>query len=186
MIELPSKELIIKTHGLKYGKSEFYNLSQNEYDKSLSQSYLGTPVFSNLIIEGGSYESGGRTISYEGIVIDTVLFEISQVKNIVKTSIEGRDGTVKEYISDGDYDVKIKGALVSKSNQYPKQEMDVLVQILKAKTALNVTSDFLRIFSIHSLVIESYAVPQSEGFLNTQGFELSCISDAPVELKLNR
>ena len=37
--------------------------------------------------------------------------EISNTRNIVKTDIQGRDGSVKEFINNGDYQISIKGIL---------------------------------------------------------------------------
>ena len=39
------------------------------------------------------------------------VIEISNTRNIVKTEIQGRDGTVKEFINNGDYQISIKGIL---------------------------------------------------------------------------
>ena len=41
--------------------------------------------------------------------IEGAIIEINQRRNIIKTSISGQDGTVKEFINNGDYDVKIMG-----------------------------------------------------------------------------
>jgi hypothetical protein len=180
-------DLIIKSQGLKYIKPQFYNLQELEQDTPRVQaSMLGTPIFSNLIIEDGSYQEDGKTTptTFKGITIDTVLFDISQTKNIVKTPIQGRNGTVKEYISDGDYDINIRGILVSKENTYPEEEVNTLITICKVPAALKVASEFMQLFSIHSLVIESYDFYQIEGNRNMQGFNLRCLSDEPVELKI--
>ena len=76
-------------------------------------SYLGTPVFSNLDFIGGSYKNlQGEQIEYEDLRIDTVLFDVSQQKNVVTTEIQGRNGTIKEYISDGDFAINISGLIV--------------------------------------------------------------------------
>ena len=38
------------------------------------------------------------------------------------------------------------------------------------------------IFSIDTIVVESFNFPQQEGFQNTQLFEFSAVSDNPIEL----
>lgn len=136
-------------------------------------SYLGTPVFSDLILKADDQSTG--------LQIDTVLFDVSMSKNIVKTSIPGRNGTVKEYVNDGDYSISIRGILVS-SVEYPIDEVNELTVLLKEKKALIAISPFLQLFGIYEIVVESYRIPQIEGFQNMQPFELECVSDVPIEL----
>ena len=74
---------------------------------------LGTPVFSNIVFEPGSFIplDGGDPISYQGIDLDTVLITVSQGKNIITTNIQGKSGTVKEYVSDSDFIINVQGVL---------------------------------------------------------------------------
>lgn len=137
-------------------------------------SYLGTPVI------------GAVTLKYEAfdleLQLQTILSEVSMTKNIVKTALQGVDGTVKEYISDGDYEITIKGALVAEGNFYPEDETKLLHQLCLVKDALVVEADFFQFFDIYNLVIESYSFPEEEGIVNMQFFELQCVSDKPIEL----
>ena len=151
---------------------------------------FGTPVFSNLEIKPFSYDTlDGENIQIaNGIIIDTVLFTVTQTKNIVKTPIQGRNGTVKEYVSDGDYLIEISGAIVSPDRTYPQTEVNELIQILKAPLAIpadSLISEFLNWFDIHSIVVESYDIPQTEGTRNQQEFRISAVSDIPVELEID-
>lgn len=131
-------------------------------------SYLGTPVFCDIAIEREGKED---------LILDTVLIDVSMRKNIVTTPIQGRNGTVKEYISDGDYEVKIRGAVTSADFAYPRVFVRDLHEILKQSELLNVVSDFLLLYDIKELVVTDYSFPQREGFQNMQLFEISCISD---------
>ena len=148
-------------------------LSSSPSDQSIF-SYLGTLVFSDMLIkqEDGQY-----------MHLDTVLFEVSQRKNIVTTTVAGRSGTIKEYISDGDFDIKIRGSLSSKfTNSYPIEDVRKLKQILKIPQALEVACDFLQLFDIYNIVVTGYSIPQVEGYQNLQFFDIDAISDTPVEL----
>lgn len=137
-------------------------------------SWLGTPVFSDI------------TIKREGkpdLVLETVLIDVAMRKNIVTTTVQGRPGTVKEYVSDGDYEVRIRGILVEHGlNAYPLDQVRDLHEVLRRSEAIPVVADYLRFFDIYNLVVTSYNFAQSEGFQNIQAFELSCISDNPEEL----
>lgn len=141
-------------------------------------SALGTPIFSNMIL---TTLDGSNNLQ-----VDTVLFTVSQTRNIIKTSIVGVDGTLKEYVSDGDYTITVQGVLTSSDDRnYPAEDISTLLQLVKQKEALAVTSDFLQLFEIYNLVVESYSFPQTEGFQNMQAFELTCSSDKPIELILS-
>jgi hypothetical protein len=95
---------------------------------------------------------------------------------------------VKEYISKGDYQITIRGALVSPSSlRYPEEEVAQLKEYLEAETAIGVASRFLDdVFNIQTIVIESFSFPQMEGTQNVQLFEISAVSDDPIELTVLR
>lgn len=157
-----------------------------ETDKAIAISSLGTPVYSNLDIQAGAYtDDNGNTINYPSFRCDSVLFIVSQSKNIVKTAIQGRNGTVKEFISDGDYQISISGSISSKGNNiYPKDDVIALDKILKAPVAIAVNSWYLNQFGIHNIVIEYYSLPQQPGRNSQQDFQITATSDLPVILQL--
>ena len=177
--------------GIESNKEDEYKVGELIQDKSdLKPSMFGTPVFSNLEIKPFSYDTlDGENIQIaNGIIIDTVIITVTQTKNIVKTPIQGRNGTVKEYVSDGDYLIEISGAIVSPDRTYPQTEVNELIQILKAPLAIpadSLISEYLNWFDIHSIVIESYDFPQTEGTRNQQEFRISAVSDIPVELEID-
>ena len=188
-------QLILSGFGLQALKTKIYNFGEEEADDPkddafdiLPISYLGTPVFSNLDIEGGSYKNfEGKQIPYDPIVVNTALFDVSQSRNIIKTQIQGRNGTTKEYISDGDFSVTIRGIIASESSvKYPEEEVRKLLEVCKVQKSIEINSRLLtNVFGVTNLVIESYAFPQEEGFQNIQLFELNCVSDDPIELTIN-
>lgn len=142
-------------------------------------SYLGTPVFSLLEI---STQDDSKSL-----IIDTALLEVSQSKNIVKTAINGRNGTIKEYVSDGDYQINIKGVLVNNEDGYnrPTQLIQALIALCSVPESLKVASKFLQLFDVNNIVIDEFSFPQSEGFQNVQPFELTCSSDTDIRLLLD-
>lgn len=145
-----------------------------EADDTQKLSWLGTPVFSDLVIKES--ETGN------GMYFDTILFDVSLAKNIVKTSIQGRKGTVKEYISDGDYVLSIRGGIVNHgSNNYPTQDVGFFIELMQLPQALFVVSPLLQLFDVQSIVVENYKLIQRPGFQNIQFFEIDAISDEPLE-----
>lgn len=170
--------------GLALLKPKLFSITDVQEDEPSRNSYFGTPVYSNIEIRPFQYQTlSGETISIQnGIVIDHVLINVSQTKNIVTTPIQGRNGTVKEYISDGDYQIEITGTISSDTNNYPETDVNELVQILRAPVAINIISEFLNWFDIHSVVVTDYSFPQTEGVRNVQEFSINLLSDVPVEL----
>lgn len=145
----------------------------------LPKSYFGTPVFSRLTLADPESDLA--------LDIDTALLQVSQSKNIVTTAINGRNGTIKEYVSDGDYQISIKGVLVESvnTNLPPTEDFQTLIELCKLPRALDCVCAYLGLFGIYKLVVQEQSFPQSEGFQNMQPFELSCLSDKPIELLLD-
>ena len=71
-------------------------------------SQLGTVVFDNVLFPAGSYvDLNGITQNYSEVKLDSVAMVINLPKNIVRSRVSGRNGTIKEYISDDDFQIDI-------------------------------------------------------------------------------
>ncbi len=167
---------LLSTLGIEYAHGKLYELAlggQPEIDLKRSE-YFGTPMWDNLIIDPDG----------DNLIIDMVLMDVSMTKNIIKTPIQGMNGTIKEYISDGDYIINIKGALFG-IDEYPAMEVLKLITLCKRPEKLRVLSAFLQNFDIDDIVIESYTLEAQEAQGNMQFFELNAISDMATELVLS-
>tara|TARA_R110000868_G_scaffold38092_2_gene133841 strand:+ start:2921 stop:3532 length:612 start_codon:yes stop_codon:yes gene_type:complete len=195
MTNISRADIILKSYALSNLKPRFFKFGVPQSDDTIDRvSALGTPVFAPLTIFKGSYiQSDGTQVDYDGFeegdtefhALDLALIEVSMAKNIIKTAVAGRNGTIKEYISDGDFSVTIRGALYTEQpNQFPLALVQRMKQICSVPDAISVYSPFLDLFSINSLVIESYSFPQIQASYNMQPFEIKCISDSPVEFKI--
>ena len=123
---------------------------------------LGHPVICDLTFQQATYPdpATGNNVVTPALRIETVIMTITQTKNIVKTTIQGRNGTVKEYIGDGDYMVDINLVITSNANgQYPRDEVGDLIRILKAPVSIPVTSWYLQQLGIDYLTIEKLQLP---------------------------
>jgi hypothetical protein len=156
-----------------------YYFSPDPYDEPDFVSMLGTPVYSNFVLlPAGDIQDALR--------IDTVIMTVDQTKNIVKTPIQGRNGTVKEYISDGDFMVSIQGVLISPYPLvFPKEDIDLFVKYCKLNEQLPVASFFLELFGITDIVIEHYKVGEKLGSRNEVPFQIDALSDKAIEFELN-
>jgi hypothetical protein len=190
-------QIIASTFGLPILKAAIYRATQSLEDgtidlKAKRLSQLSTPVQVKLKLNGGSYKDAkGKLIDYpselqESIILETVLIEINQTKNIITTNIQGRDGSVKEYINDGDYDIVIRGIINSDAPYiYPNDEVQTLHKFLLVKSHIDVSgTNFLDFFGIERIVVTDYSFPQREGLYNSQAFEIRALSDIDYDLKI--
>jgi len=143
-------------------------------------SILGTPIYEQItlttpkIIKNGAVVS--QPISYT--LPGWPLFDITGQNTIEKTPMNGRKGTVKEFINEDDYSITIRGFLINdNSNEYPEQELQDFMKIITCKSALHITSQVFNILDIHNIAIEKWSLPEVEGYQNIQPFELECVSD---------
>lgn len=173
--------------GTQLVRSKVWTLEDVLKDKIISQSLLNTAVYDNLIFKAGSYtDLKGAEITYKQVTIDNAIIEVTQRKNIVKTQIQGRNGTIKELVSMGDYEISIRGGLQnyerSEQGLYPIELATDLRKICESTQALHIMSKFLsEVFDVTFIVIESFTVPQVEGMRNIQPFSISALSDVEYE-----
>lgn len=167
-----------------------------DVERSTEVSYLGTPVFTYLEFLAEGIEEEGATgnntnsvnpdTALSNLRIDTVLITVEQSRNIVTTPIQGRNGTVKEFISDGDYVINAKGFLVYEDLYNPQNSPKELVKLfhryMKVQQSIKVTSDFLSMFDITDVVVQRYMVEELMGYRNQVAFEVTMLSDVILDL----
>lgn len=180
---------------LTYRLVPHYNIDPEPFDENEFVSQLGTYVYSNLEflkVSGTSLDNSLGVGEQKGnsdvfLRIDTVLFNVTGSKNIIKTPIVGRRGTVKEYISMGDYQITAEGAIVSQyPNVFPQDEVRLLVELLELGKALPVASKFLDLFGITSIVVDpDFQISEKMGSRNEVPFRFNAISDFPDDFELS-
>ena len=185
-----SSDLVAGTAQKVLARAGFKFAAWIEYldDLPVGVSPLGTLVFDSLTVPASAYtiiNTKGETVTvnYAGIEIETIVFEASQQKNIVKTSIAGRDGSIKEYISSNDTAITMRGAIVnSLSGAYPRRDVQNLLGILKVPQQIRVLSKFINdILGFTHITIESWAFNQTPGMRNVQAFTITAVNDVSPE-----
>ena len=142
-------------------------------------SIFGTPIFCDLKLRSADKSSE--------IQLFSVLVDVTGSKNIVKTEIQGRKGTVKEYINEGDHQVVIRGMLVSdNADEFPRKDLITLLKLCKLNESIEVVSELLGLFGIQNLVIENYKMPDRAGFQNVQLFELDCVENIDISFEVTQ
>lgn len=117
----------------------------------------------------------------ERLVMNDAIVAVSQTKNIVTTQMVGMNGTVKEYINDGDYSVNIVVGVAAVKDgvivdEYPVEGLRELRKFLEGNEALSVHSEFLDVFDINSIVVKSFSVSQDTAS-NYQAVSITAVSD---------
>jgi hypothetical protein len=182
---------------------QFAPITVGAGDLEEGKSIFGTPLFSTLFIEKpkySDYKYNDSTEAYDktdvtlsetetrgdvqGCYLESCIVEINQPRNIITTAIQGHDGTVKEFINNGDYMVTIKGYFASENPEiYPEQQVKVLASYLNAPISLNVSNKYLNdMFGVLSIVVSNYSFKQVEGYRNVQYFTIEAMSDVPFEV----
>jgi hypothetical protein len=166
-----------------------YDLQKSKFGMQIFDSFTFNCTSANPTIYTASPEFGGvNVVISTPFTFETALIEVNQTKNIVKTSIAGKNGTVKEYMSDGDFIINLKGVIVGEvANQRPSViYLDKFMEYLRAPMALPVTCTFLNEFNINSVIIESYKYGQREGARNIIDIEINMISDTAIVLSTSK
>lgn len=132
-----------------------------------------------LTFLAGSYPTNvqGQVISFGEVVLKSAIVSVTQAKIISRTKIYGRSGTVKEYICDDDYNIRISGVITGPNGVTPQADIDALMEVLKAPIALDIVCPYLNTKGITQAVVDSYDLPQVEGGISYQNYVINLISD---------
>ena len=143
----------------------------------------GTPITDRTYWEG-RYALCVLTLENskgERLTIDNAIVSVSQQKQIVTTQVVGRRGTVKEYISDGDYAVNISVGIQPIENgtikdEYPIDGVRELRKFLTESESLRVQSTFLDLWESTRIVVKSFNATQATAS-NYQQVQITADSD---------
>lgn len=153
-------ELIIGLEAQDYGKSSFFE---------------GVPIWLPLLLQNDEIGE---------ILLENAVVDLTRTKNIVTTSVQGLDGTVKEYISNGDWQITIRGIIAQKQYGYPKEMYKQLLKFLQINKPIKVANQWINDAEIYSIVITDYKLPYNP-HINCIIYEFNALSDKPIELKIN-
>jgi hypothetical protein len=141
---------------------------------------LGIEVFMPITLEDKT--------SRKSLQLENTIISVRQKKTIVETSLVNRQGTVKEIISMDDWEIDIKGIIVSPDkvyyNAYPDGAVKDLKDMYKLGNALDIHNALTAICLQDGelVVIKELNFPEMRGVENAQGFELKCVSDLKFDL----
>lgn len=158
-------------------RREKSNLGQPFYAKNL----LGLEMFMPITLV--HKKDGVET----KLLLQNTIISMKMKKTIVETPLIGRQGTVKEQISIDDWDISIKGMIVSADNEYPDDAVKELKDFVEINEALDISSVLTAIMldKDEKIVIKDFDLSEMHGIQHAQGFTMSMISDIKFELILS-
>jgi hypothetical protein len=166
------------------------DIQAEESDVPLSTSYLGTPIYSSLdfkALSGRDLDNlspDQEKIVEEGIELTEILLTVTQSKNIVRTALNGRNGTVKEYIANGDYFINVEGLIVSEQPlKKPTEAVKALQTFLELKQSLDIGSEFLSSLGITQVVVDDYRIAEVQGSVNQYSLRITLSSDTEFKIE---
>lgn len=178
----------------RYTKGELYSAENAEISYPLVS---GADLYGrNLLVP--IWLKGEETEIY----LPEAVVNLSRTRNVVETPVLNGRGTVKEMITEGDFNLSISVAVVSSTcdglydngsrvynDTYPYSGVMKLRKLLDEPNRIDITSDFLACFDLDGgslgIVIKSYTVNQ-ETHTNRQVFEIQAVSDYDYNLLIEK
>lgn len=118
------------------------------------------------------------------VLLQNTVMSLSAKNTIVETTLVNREGNVKEEISVDDWDINIKGVIVSTDLSYPDQEVFELKELRRSGEALGIENarTSLLLEGSEKVVVRRLVFPPLRGMQHVQAFEMDLTSDLEFSL----
>lgn len=121
------------------------------------------------------------------LVVNDAVVNIVREKHMVRTTLVGLDGTIKEYICNGDYEIGFTVGIVALRDgvivdEYPEEGIREVREFLDENKAIKVSSVFFDLFGISRLVVTRFALNQ-DTHSNRQSIDIKALSDEDYVIK---
>jgi hypothetical protein len=117
------------------------------------------------------------------------VISVSSKKTIIETPLTERRGTVKELINIQDYEIIIKGFIVSASNEFPEREVTMLRNVYEQNMPISIQCPLTDIFLLRpdrggsdQVVVSELKFPVITGVKHVCPYELHMLSDEAFNL----
>lgn len=157
-----------------------------------------SPYANELTARKGSYLVAKDKFGFEyympvtlgDLPLEHPVVSVNCKKTLVETALTERQGTVKELISSEDWEITIRGLIISKDGGFPEDEMQELTDLFYKKESLELKCPITDIFLVHAekegkayVVIKEMSLPEVKGIMNVRPYELKLVSDSPFNLE---
>lgn len=167
------------------------SISDLNYTMPIGISVLGTVVVDDITFPSFdlpvTLDDRGNEVTPKSLEVklQTVKVTVVQSKNIVETSIAGRNGTVKEYIADGDYNITIEGKINEALNVFPEDQMINWIEKCKVVQSIPIISKYLnKLYGINTVVVKSFTSTPVVGSVNEVDISMELVSDNDFDPEL--
>lgn len=125
-----------------------------------------------------------KTDNANSIELDCKI-DCSTTKNIVSTAINGLNGTIKEWIAEGDVAINVEVTLLGEGNQYPTEKVERLTALLRKNESLQIENETLNnVYGVERIVITSWGMTLTKAF-NYQTISFNAVSDKVYRVETN-
>lgn len=179
------EQLIKDRANLNFVRTQYFFDTPRE-DDVLATSFLGTPIFSNLVFEGVDYRDFNDQVqTFDGFQLDICLMTANTENVILKTNIQGANGSIKELINNGDYSISVQGFIVTNnSNQAPVVQQTQLAALARVCASVRVVSSFLNALGVYEVVVDGVSFSEIEATRNMLAVTMNLTSETPIEIRL--
>ena len=147
---------------------------------------FGTYTVTEIVFESVTYtDANNNLITTPEIHFQAILVDVTFSRNIVKETIQGCNGTAKEYIGEGDAQLTFRGVICGKNGVRPIDEIAAFYSIIKAPVPIPVANKYLNDLEIYNVVFEERSLTQDEGGYSYQPFSINAVSDVALELQID-
>lgn len=170
-----------------YRGEEFEGLNtapapRQEYVKGTrlyAQDLLGRWYFMPVYIKHPDIREAGHMLELPNAVMS-----IACSKNIVRTQLVGRKGSVKELIGLDDYKISIAAFIQSPDGSYPEQQITRMKELWQVNESVELVSAFtdLLLDEEDRVVLTSIEFPPTPGVEDGQAVRIECETDAAMNL----
>jgi hypothetical protein len=106
---------------------------------------------------------------------------VSSGKNIVQTTVQGRDYSRKELISGGDLTFTVEGEINSnEAGVYPTNDVAKFVELMQYNGILKVSNFMFGSFNVTQVIVKDYSLDQPT-YKNIQPYKFTCVAVEPDE-----
>lgn len=144
-------------------------------DYGRSSFFTSRPLFQPLLLKGKS--------GLEDLLLESAIIDIDQTRNIVSTSVQGRDTTIDEFINNGDIQVSCSGILCNRLPEWPRELFQRFWEFTQLKSSIEIEHEVLNSIGIYEIVILSIKAAKTP-HINCQPYQFTAKSTQPVSLKI--
>lgn len=129
-------------------------------------------------------------VKLNGVELDHPVISVTCKKMLVETSLTERIGTVKELIGSEDWEITIRGLIISKDGGFPDKNIKQITDLFYLNQSVEMECAITDLFLIRTernghpyVVIKEMSLPEVKGIMNVRPYELKLVSDSPFNLE---